>query len=134
MAIDNDAAELNCICTAPNANTLVPTCEACVAEYDNDDSDPEDGVDENDVLEVLRRCSFTTTAYNTASATSILESIASSFASASASTIVTTSGTAVITSVVPGSTQVPQQTAAANARDVKKAVGIGALGLVVGLL
>jgi hypothetical protein len=47
-AKDNDAAELDCICRAPNAASLIPTCEACVANYDNDDTDPDDSsVDEN---------------------------------------------------------------------------------------
>jgi len=46
--IDDDAAELNCICQAPNAGTLIPSCEACVAEFDNDDNDTDDdSVDEN---------------------------------------------------------------------------------------
>jgi hypothetical protein len=45
---DDDRAELDCICRSPNANVLVPTCEACVAEFDNDDNDTDDvSVDEN---------------------------------------------------------------------------------------
>lgn len=52
---DDDAAELQCICTAPNANTLIPNCEACVAEFDNDDDDTDDNsVDENGRLVLLR--------------------------------------------------------------------------------
>jgi hypothetical protein len=45
---DDDAAEVTCICRAPNAFTLVPACEACVAEFDQDDSDADDvSADEN---------------------------------------------------------------------------------------
>ncbi|KAL6708175.1 hypothetical protein ACN47E_003359 [Coniothyrium glycines] len=131
---DNDAAELNCICTAPNANTLLPTCEACVAQYDVD-TDPNDSFNDNDVLEVLTRCSFSTTTFNTASASSILQSIASSFASASGTTITTTSGTSVLTTTVPASTNLPAQTVSpGNAQNVPAAVGLGALGLALGLL
>jgi hypothetical protein len=50
-AVDNEAAELQCICRAPNAGTLVPTCEACVAEFDQDDTDTDDvSADENATL------------------------------------------------------------------------------------
>jgi hypothetical protein len=48
LCTDDDAAELACICRAPNAATLIPTCEACVAEFDQDDTDADDvSVDEN---------------------------------------------------------------------------------------
>lgn len=47
----DDTAELDCMCRAPNAGTLIPACEACVAEYDNDDTDTDDvSVDENGSL------------------------------------------------------------------------------------
>lgn len=36
---DDDRAELNCVCSGPNARTLIPLCEACVAKYDDDDDD-----------------------------------------------------------------------------------------------
>jgi hypothetical protein len=58
-----------------------------------------------DVLEVLARCNFTTTAYNTASAQSILSSVASSFASASGSVAVITSGTVVRTTSIAAQTR-----------------------------
>ncbi|KAL5049430.1 hypothetical protein BDW71DRAFT_160535 [Aspergillus fruticulosus] len=38
---DNDEAEARCICEADNATSLIPQCEACIAEYSND-SDPHD--------------------------------------------------------------------------------------------
>jgi hypothetical protein len=39
---DNDTAELECICRSPNAGTLIPTCEACVAQFDSDNNDDDD--------------------------------------------------------------------------------------------
>ena len=45
---NNDTAELNCICQAQNANTLFPTCEACVAQFDNDNDDDDNDDDNND--------------------------------------------------------------------------------------
>jgi hypothetical protein len=87
------------------------------------------------VYEVLTRCSFNATAYNTMSASQILNSVASSFASASGSVIVTTSGTAVLTTSVPASTRVPAQTQTGGAAPVKTAaVAIGILGFGVGFL
>ncbi|KAF1851012.1 uncharacterized protein K460DRAFT_350992 [Cucurbitaria berberidis CBS 394.84] len=136
---ETDAAELACICRAPNANTLVPTCEACVAQFDRDDDQDDNPNDRNDVFEVLTRCNFTTTAHNSASASSVLQSIASSLVSASASAsgsvAVTTSGTVVLTTRVPASTQVPQQTGAAMpAQTAGAAIGLGALGIALGML
>ncbi|KAF2031396.1 hypothetical protein EK21DRAFT_110994 [Setomelanomma holmii] len=131
---NDDRAELDCICRAPNANVLVPACEACVAEFDNDDTDMDDNsVDDNDVLEVLTRCNFTTTAYNTASAQSILSSVASSFASASGSVAVITSGTVVRTTSIAAQTSVPQQSTAVSPIQTA-AMGLGALGLAMQLL
>ncbi|KAH7387009.1 hypothetical protein DE146DRAFT_768844 [Phaeosphaeria sp. MPI-PUGE-AT-0046c] len=131
---DNDTAELDCICRTPNAGTLLPTCEACVSEYDDKDNDVEGTGDAgNEVYDVLTRCGFSAAYYNAQSASSVLVSVASSFAQASGSVVVTTSGTAVLLTSVRASTQVPSQTAgAAPARTA--AVGMGVLGLAVGLL
>lgn len=39
------------MCSAPNAGILIPACEACVAEYDNDDTDTDDvSADENGIF------------------------------------------------------------------------------------
>ncbi|OAL51083.1 hypothetical protein IQ07DRAFT_411795 [Pyrenochaeta sp. DS3sAY3a] len=130
---DSDAAELACICQAPNANTLVPSCEACVPEYDQD-TDTDDSINDNDVFEVLTRCNFTTTTYNTASANSILQSIASSVASASGSVVVTTTGGAVLTTNMPASTEIAQQTGAAPIQSAGAAIGFGAIGFALGML
>ena len=35
---DDDDVELNCTCSAANAETDIPNCEACVAEYDEADN------------------------------------------------------------------------------------------------
>ncbi|KAF2687002.1 hypothetical protein K458DRAFT_266953, partial [Lentithecium fluviatile CBS 122367] len=53
---NDDAQELNCICSASGANTQLPLCEACVSQFDSDNSD-------NDVNDLLRSCSFTSTSY-----------------------------------------------------------------------
>ncbi|KAL2846665.1 hypothetical protein BJY01DRAFT_173865 [Aspergillus pseudoustus] len=76
---DNDTAEMDCICRSDQADTRVPNCEACIAQYrtdhprdddydgsdeedgdeDNDDADPHD----NDAYDILTSCNFTTTTY-----------------------------------------------------------------------
>ncbi|KAH7348071.1 hypothetical protein BKA66DRAFT_432649 [Pyrenochaeta sp. MPI-SDFR-AT-0127] len=134
---ESDAAELDCVCRAPNANTLLPPCEACVAQFDTDDNDDTDDTtpDVNDVLEVLTRCNFTRTTYNSASASSVLQSVSSARPSASGSVIAVTSGTVVRTTSVAASTQLPQQTAnAAPVQTAGAAIGLGALGLALGML
>lgn len=149
---DDDRAELDCVCRTPNANVLVPTCEACVAQFDTDTDNDDTTPDQNgtisppyaafmrifvshtlDVLEVLTRCNFTTTTYNTASANSILSSVASSFASASGSVAVITSGTVVRTTSIAAQTSAPQQSVAAAPMQTA-AMGLGALGLAMHLL
>ncbi|KAL3458946.1 hypothetical protein BJX64DRAFT_209644 [Aspergillus heterothallicus] len=63
---DNDTAEMNCICNSDQADTRVPRCEACIAQYetdhpreDNGDADPHD----NDAYDIITSCHFTTTTY-----------------------------------------------------------------------
>merc|ERR1739845_239835 len=41
---DDSSAVLQCICTANNANQLIPQCEACVRQYNGNDND--DGSDQ----------------------------------------------------------------------------------------
>ncbi|KAJ4992425.1 CAP22 protein [Stagonosporopsis vannaccii] len=136
--LDDDAAELDCMCRAPNAGTLIPACEACVAEYDNDDTDTDDvSVDENDVYDILTRCSFVATGHNITSANSIVQSVASSFASASGSVIASTSGSVVVTTSIPAQTS-PVTLATGAAAPAKTgaagiAVGVGAFGLAMRL-
>ncbi|KAF2253677.1 hypothetical protein BU26DRAFT_501824 [Trematosphaeria pertusa] len=79
---DNDQAELACICDAANASTQIPTCEACVSQYDDDGPDNEFA----DVNDLVRKCGFAYTTYNTASpsATAAPSAPASSMAPSSA--------------------------------------------------
>ncbi|GIK00824.1 hypothetical protein Aspvir_004853 [Aspergillus viridinutans] len=91
MHRDDDRAEMKCICDWNQAPTLVPLCEACIAQFRNDtrndngrgndrDDDHDDHGDDrreihdNDAYDILTSCSFSTTTYNTAAATSILSS------------------------------------------------------------
>ncbi|CEN60679.1 hypothetical protein ASPCAL03114 [Aspergillus calidoustus] len=76
---DNDTSEMNCICNSDQADTRVPQCEACIAQYrsdhprddDYDGSDEEDGDEDdddadphdNDAYDILTSCDFTTTTY-----------------------------------------------------------------------
>ncbi|KAF2999407.1 hypothetical protein E8E13_006987 [Curvularia kusanoi] len=132
---DNDNAETQCICTAPNANNLLPACEACVRQYDTGDDDDDNDRNDNDVRDVLNRCSFTAqSSFNAASASSVVA--ASNLPTASAATtgsvvVTRTSGTNVATSIVASSqaTQnaAPGVTAAAG-------LGFGAAVLAMGVL
>ncbi|KAF4151782.1 hypothetical protein CNMCM6936_001255 [Aspergillus lentulus] len=97
MHRDDDRAEMNCICDWNQAPTLVPLCEACISQFRNDtrngtrndngrdndrdhdrdddhhdDHDDRRGIHDNDAYDILTSCSFSTTTYNAAAATSIL--------------------------------------------------------------
>merc|ERR1711939_1253218 len=54
---DDQSAVLQCICTATDAARLIPNCEACVRQY-NDDNDNDD---DSDQYRLLTDCTFTTT-------------------------------------------------------------------------
>ncbi|KAL4795019.1 hypothetical protein BDV19DRAFT_389677 [Aspergillus venezuelensis] len=76
---DNDTSGMDCICGSDQADTQIPRCEACIAQYrtdhpqdedndgdddddgdsDNDDADPHD----NDAYDILTSCGFDTTSY-----------------------------------------------------------------------
>ncbi|EAW24443.1 putative GPI anchored protein [Aspergillus fischeri NRRL 181] len=92
---DDDRAEMNCICNWNQAPTLVPLCEACISQFRNDtrngtrhDNDRDDdhdhdrddrrGPHDNDAYDILTSCSFSTTTYNAAAATSILSTASGS--------------------------------------------------------
>lgn len=135
MRPDNDNAELQCICNASNANTLIPACEACVRQYDTD-TDDDDGINDNDVREVLTRCNFTIqSTFNSASASSVVAA-ASSAASAgttpTGSVTVTRSGTGTVVPTTAVVSQVTQN--AAPAMTAAAGMGIGALGFALGML
>ncbi|KAF1918785.1 hypothetical protein BDU57DRAFT_511532 [Ampelomyces quisqualis] len=126
---DNDPAELQCICTSQNANTLVPDCELCVRQNNRDN----DNDDDNDVYDVLTSCSFqraqqTSMASGSQSPTVVQTSISSG------GTMVQTSVT-VTPSAPVGSASALQNTGAAAPAQTGAALGLGALGLAaLGLL
>ncbi|KAK1139452.1 hypothetical protein N8T08_000731 [Aspergillus melleus] len=121
---DRDRAEMDCICDWNQAPSLVPLCEACIADYradrnntnrdrhydeehdlfdDDDDDDDDDDRDDrdphhNDAYDILRSCSFSTTSYNAAAATSALSNTASATGSSSSSGSKTGSTTVSATS------------------------------------
>ncbi|KAF2680181.1 hypothetical protein K458DRAFT_312461 [Lentithecium fluviatile CBS 122367] len=82
---NDDANELACICNGANARTQIPTCEACLSQYD------EDGAD-NDVNELVRKCGFPYATYNTAMPPSISTTAPGSGPPASALKPTTTPG------------------------------------------
>ncbi|GAB1192423.1 hypothetical protein APSETT444_001614 [Aspergillus pseudonomiae] len=80
---ESDRAEMKCICDWHHAPTLIPLCEACIAEYrsernnrDHDDDDDDDDRDphHNDAYDILRSCSLSTTSYNPTAAASAVSS------------------------------------------------------------
>ncbi|EHK98486.1 hypothetical protein M7I_5690 [Glarea lozoyensis 74030] len=54
---DIDSGYINCVCSYNNAASLIPACEACIANYDTNDGH------DNDVNDLIRSCSFTTTVF-----------------------------------------------------------------------
>ncbi|KAL4819825.1 hypothetical protein BDW67DRAFT_124502 [Aspergillus spinulosporus] len=74
---DNDAAEARCICRANNASSIIPRCEACIAQYrldnpsDNDNGDDDNiddsGPHDNDAYDILTACNLSTTSYTPSS-------------------------------------------------------------------
>ncbi|KAL4787054.1 hypothetical protein BJX76DRAFT_354664 [Aspergillus varians] len=71
----DDVAEMDCICNSDQANTRVPLCEACIAQYRSDhpgDSNYGDNntssngpinPHDNDAHDILSSCGFDTTTY-----------------------------------------------------------------------
>ncbi|CAN9127045.1 unnamed protein product [Alternaria alternata] len=57
---NDDVAERQCICNAQNANTAIPLCAACITQNG--------GELDNDVSDIVRECSFSTTSYNPSAA------------------------------------------------------------------
>ncbi|KAI4941179.1 hypothetical protein J4E91_010970 [Alternaria rosae] len=143
---DDSSAVLQCICTANNANSLIPQCEACVRQYNGNDND--DGSDQYRLLTDCAYSSTTTVATggagavqttavdtntvtdtNTVSVTSVIEttSVAVIVTTGSDGLVATTTETD--TNTVPAETSNPAAMKTAGA-----AMGIGALGLALGML
>ncbi|KAE8383776.1 hypothetical protein BDV26DRAFT_1260 [Aspergillus bertholletiae] len=78
---DNDAAEMRCICDWRQAPSLVPLCEACIAQYRSED---------NKAHDILTSCSFSAIGYNPTAAVPTVSSTGTSATDA----IVTTTATA----------------------------------------
>ncbi|KAH6866675.1 hypothetical protein BKA58DRAFT_403532 [Alternaria rosae] len=143
---DDSSAVLQCICTANNANSLIPQCEACVRQYNGNDND-----DGSDQYRLLTDCAYSTTTTvatggagavqttavdtntvtdtNTVSVTSVIEttSVAVIVTTGSDGLVATTTETD--TNTVPAETSNPAAMKTAGA-----AMGIGALGLALGML
>jgi hypothetical protein len=94
---DDDRGELNCVCTAENAASQIPLCEACVAEYDsdNDDDDDDDDRDDNDVYDIVTSCGFARATFVAGGTTAPAQTIPGTAAETNGSTTVTqtTTGT-----------------------------------------
>ncbi|KAE8354569.1 hypothetical protein BDV28DRAFT_146938 [Aspergillus coremiiformis] len=99
---NSDRAEMQCICDWNQAPSLIPLCEACIAQYrsernnrddDNDDDDDNDrNPHHNDAYDILASCSFSTTSYNpTAAASAVSSATAASSANATHTTPTATS-------------------------------------------
>ncbi|KAE8167014.1 hypothetical protein BDV40DRAFT_296044 [Aspergillus tamarii] len=79
---DSDRAEMQCICDWKQAPSLIPLCEACIAQYrsernnrDYDDDDDDDrNPHHNDAYDILTSCSLSTTSYNPTAAASAVSS------------------------------------------------------------
>jgi len=129
---NDDNGENNCICTAPNASTLLPACEACVRQYDTDDD--ADDRNDNDVRDVLNRCNFTAqSSFDAVSASSVVAAASTASAATTGSVVVTvTSGTNVATSVIAAPTQANTQNAA-PAVTAAAGLGLGAAVLAMGM-
>merc|ERR1712137_435380 len=142
---DDSSAVLQCICTANNANQLIPQCEACVRQYNGNDND-----DGSDQYRLLTDCAYQTTTVvgggagavqttavdtntvtdtNTVSVTSVIQttSVAVIVTTGSDGLVATTTETD--TNTVPAETSNPAAMKTAGA-----AMGIGALGLALGML
>ncbi|KAF9884938.1 hypothetical protein FE257_000929 [Aspergillus nanangensis] len=107
MHDDDDRAEIQCICDWNQASSIIPLCEACIADYRNqdggddddddngcdnsgnrdcDDRDDRDGIHDNEAYEILGSCTLTATSYNPAAATSAMSSTSTSPAATGATT------------------------------------------------
>merc|ERR1712137_1413430 len=125
---DDSSEVLQCICTANNANTLIPNCEACVRQYNDNDND-----DDSDQYRLLTDCQYSTTTVsvtNTVSVTDVLTttSVAIIVTTGSDGLVATRTETNTDT-VVPTNTDNP-----APINTVGAAMGLGALGFALGML
>ncbi|GFF35288.1 hypothetical protein IFM46972_04510 [Aspergillus udagawae] len=145
---DEDRAEMKCICDWNQAPTLVPLCEACIAQFRNDtrndngrgndrDNDREE-IHDNDAYDILTSCSFSTTSYNAAAATSILSTATATISATATNSAGSSNGSGSSTgNSQPGSTSTggnaqPTNNAAAGSA-VPKAASVAAVVGLIGL-
>ncbi|KAH7116978.1 hypothetical protein B0J11DRAFT_106087 [Dendryphion nanum] len=132
---DNDPAYLNCVCNTVNANSIIPLCEACVSQFDSDRSD-------NDVNDLVRSCSFTTTSFNpsaTAASASLVTGTGSlrSLATATGSITSAPTGSAAPSqnpSTPTTGTIVQQSPGAAAALGAPAGAVLGVFGVILGMM
>merc|ERR1739845_111209 len=125
---DDSSAVLQCICTANNANQLIPQCEACVRQYNGNDND-----DGSDQYRLLTDCAYQTTTVVGGGAgavqTTAVDTNTVTDTTGSDGLVATTTETDTDTNTVPAETSNPAAMKTAGA-----AMGIGALGLALGML
>ncbi|KAL1799630.1 hypothetical protein ACET3X_003667 [Alternaria dauci] len=117
---NDDLAERQCVCSAQNANTIIPLCAACVIQNG--------GELDNDVSDVVRDCSFTSTSYNPTAASTAPPAVASgtSVASSVTSLVSVTSAASNASSAAPTasvSRTVSGTSAASNAASATSGTG-----------
>lgn len=79
---DNDIAERQCVCNGQNAGTIVPLCASCITQNG--------GELDNDVSDLVRECSFSSTSYAPSAASTALASGASATPTGSMNSAMTT--------------------------------------------
>ncbi|KAI4705729.1 hypothetical protein J4E81_000613 [Alternaria sp. BMP 2799] len=88
---NDDMAERQCICNGQNANTAVPLCAACIMQNG--------GEMDNDVNDIVRECSFSTTSYNPSAASTAPPASASGTSAAPNASNASSSGPGPMTSM-----------------------------------
>ncbi|CZT25280.1 uncharacterized protein RCC_11008 [Ramularia collo-cygni] len=115
----SDADQLSCVCQATNAAALLPACEACYAMFDSDGHD-------NDVNDLVSKCSFTTTSYVAAATTPASQT--GSVTTGDSGTPVTTQP-ASTSSSGPGSVGMLSGTMTSSGSDAQNTGAAAAVGL-----
>ncbi|KAE8326446.1 hypothetical protein BDV39DRAFT_89346 [Aspergillus sergii] len=126
---DSDRAEMKCICDWKQAPSLIPLCEACIAQYrsernnrDHDDDDDDDrDPHHNDAYDILTSCSLSTTSYNPTAAASAVSS--ASATATDATPTATSSG--ISDSTNGGSSGISNSNSASNTNSATSAQNTG---------
>ncbi|KAE8344760.1 hypothetical protein BDV24DRAFT_9561 [Aspergillus arachidicola] len=126
---DSDRAEMKCICDWKQATSLIPLCEACIAQYrsernnrDHDDDDDDDrDPHHNDAYDILTSCSLSTTSYNPTAAASAVSSASAN--ATDATPTATSSG--ISDSTNGGSSGISNSNSASNTNSATSAQNTG---------